>query len=106
MCSSCAGRTRSEEHTSELQSHDNLVCRLLLEKKTTAPPVRAVSADRRQRASTLVTTQSLASRSPQSPCFRGAGACFRLIALFLLFFFNNTATPEIHPLPLPVALPI
>src|SRR5882762_11002669 len=28
-----AGRTRSEEHTSELQSHLNLVCRLLLEKK-------------------------------------------------------------------------
>src|SRR2546430_8526907 len=27
---------RSEEHTSELQSQSNLVCRLLLEKKTTA----------------------------------------------------------------------
>src|SRR2546430_9469628 len=27
------GRTRSEEHTSELQSQSNLVCRLLLEKK-------------------------------------------------------------------------
>src|SRR4051812_49801656 len=27
------GETRSEEHTSELQSHVNLVCRLLLEKK-------------------------------------------------------------------------
>src|SRR5207237_9359636 len=27
--------TRSEEHTSELQSHLNLVCRLLLEKKKT-----------------------------------------------------------------------
>src|SRR5260370_37825284 len=27
------GRGRSEEHTSELQSHLNLVCRLLLEKK-------------------------------------------------------------------------
>src|SRR6516225_11432361 len=27
---------RSEEHTSELQSHVNLVCRLLLEKKKTA----------------------------------------------------------------------
>src|SRR4051812_49802383 len=26
-------RARSEEHTSELQSHVNLVCRLLLEKK-------------------------------------------------------------------------
>src|SRR5260370_9638922 len=28
-------RWRSEEHTSELQSHLNLVCRLLLEKKKT-----------------------------------------------------------------------
>src|SRR5260370_25677835 len=28
-----ATRERSEEHTSELQSHLNLVCRLLLEKK-------------------------------------------------------------------------
>src|SRR5260370_8585170 len=28
-----ASRGRSEEHTSELQSHLNLVCRLLLEKK-------------------------------------------------------------------------
>src|SRR2546430_6013863 len=32
------GRTaRSEEHTSELQSQSNLVCRLLLEKKKTRP---------------------------------------------------------------------
>src|SRR5690242_21574785 len=32
--SRCApSRARSEEHTSELQSHVNLVCRLLLEKK-------------------------------------------------------------------------
>src|SRR5438552_16465284 len=29
----CAPGTRSEEHTSELQSPDHLVCRLLLEKK-------------------------------------------------------------------------
>src|SRR5438034_5093165 len=28
-----AGYARSEEHTSELQSHSDLVCRLLLEKK-------------------------------------------------------------------------
>src|SRR5437773_11347997 len=28
-------RSRSEEHTSELQSHHDLVCRLLLEKKKT-----------------------------------------------------------------------
>src|SRR5690606_41823667 len=30
-----AARDRSEEHTSELQSRENLVCRLLLEKKNT-----------------------------------------------------------------------
>src|SRR5260221_8175452 len=30
-------RDRSEEHTSELQSHSDLVCRLLLEKKKTEP---------------------------------------------------------------------
>src|SRR5260370_19608730 len=30
---------RSEEHTSELQSHLNLVCRLLLEKKKKTPTV-------------------------------------------------------------------
>src|SRR5260221_3860961 len=38
-----SGIMRSEEHTSELQSHSDLVCRLLLEKKkkkrlTTDPP--------------------------------------------------------------------
>src|SRR3989442_7620650 len=31
-----AGETRSEEHTSELQSRPHLVCRLLLEKKNDA----------------------------------------------------------------------
>src|SRR5258708_21188766 len=35
LVNSCSSRTRqrSEEHTSELQSPDHLVCRLLLEKK-------------------------------------------------------------------------
>src|SRR5690242_21184276 len=34
LCSpTCLANSRSEEHTSELQSHVNLVCRLLLEKK-------------------------------------------------------------------------
>src|SRR5215204_6912647 len=31
--SAAEGPSRSEEHTSELQSHSDLVCRLLLEKK-------------------------------------------------------------------------
>src|SRR5690606_40418957 len=33
LVGSLAGINRSEEHTSELQSRENLVCRLLLEKK-------------------------------------------------------------------------
>src|SRR5260370_39415165 len=34
--------TRSEEHTSELQSHLNLVCRLLLEKKKKKSRVKMI----------------------------------------------------------------
>src|SRR6266481_10215009 len=36
---STQGRTRSEEHTSELQSQFHLVCRLLLEKKNVYCPI-------------------------------------------------------------------
>src|SRR5690242_21526964 len=37
----CRKSSRSEEHTSELQSHVNLVCRLLLEKKNHQPKRRS-----------------------------------------------------------------
>src|SRR2546430_7300667 len=40
---------RSEEHTSELQSQSNLVCRLLLEKKKQELPPRSRSRDHQQR---------------------------------------------------------
>src|SRR5690242_21223919 len=40
-----ATKTRSEEHTSELQSHVNLVCRLLLEKKKKKQP-QQIKTDR------------------------------------------------------------
>src|SRR5438270_6084026 len=42
------GQKRSEEHTSELQSQSNLVCRLLLEKKnrSSKPGVRQQSQRR------------------------------------------------------------
>src|SRR2546430_11531913 len=36
-----AAASRSEEHTSELQSQSNLVCRLLLEKKKNTLPMTA-----------------------------------------------------------------
>src|SRR2546430_12271705 len=41
-----SSRTRSEEHTSELQSQSNLVCRLLLEKKKTLTDYQSYSSQR------------------------------------------------------------
>src|SRR2546430_7128141 len=41
--SSHRGNVRSEEHTSELQSQSNLVCRLLLEKKKITPPFKRLT---------------------------------------------------------------
>src|SRR2546427_4459028 len=43
------GGCRSEEHTSELQSQSNLVCRLLLEKKKKQQRSRDPDTKRRQR---------------------------------------------------------
>src|SRR5476649_3101221 len=40
-------RCRSEEHTSELQSHSDLVCRLLLEKKKQRRQRRAAALEHR-----------------------------------------------------------
>src|SRR5438034_2994250 len=53
-CARISRAARSEEHTSELQSHSDLVCRLLLEKKKQA----LVANDRPQRRE--------GSRSPNS----------------------------------------
>src|SRR3954464_16102889 len=41
--------SRSEEHTSELQRHDNLVCGLMLEKKNAPVPRPPRAAGRRRR---------------------------------------------------------
>src|SRR5438309_4315847 len=43
-CAAIAQRSRSEEHTSELQSQFHLVCRLLLEKKKGQLPHRSRSS--------------------------------------------------------------
>src|SRR6516162_8414238 len=44
--SACSACSRSEEHTSELQSPCNLVCRLLLEKKKENVRLLTVEAER------------------------------------------------------------
>src|SRR3954467_15749507 len=77
---------RSEEHTSELQSHDNLACRLLLETKIPPPRPRRVVT---------------------RPCWRRALSASRRVTVdTLIFFFNDPAPAEIYPLSLRAALPI
>src|ERR1019366_8858211 len=99
-----ASRRRSEEHTSELQSLTNFVCRLLLEKKhdvrvagclerPAAPPAR-----RRRRRGV-----SRASVRSSRPSTKSAGNKSRAPSSF---FFNDTATTEIYTLSLHDALPI
>src|SRR2546430_10383588 len=56
----CAVQTRSEEHTSELQSQSNLVCRLLLEKKKRYTQLLR-SSSRSERKSSLAGACSLLS---------------------------------------------
>src|SRR5579883_2074960 len=77
---------RSEEHTSELQSRENIVCRLLLEKKK---------------------KKNFGRRNPLWPAPLSA---FRFRSSINLpscfFFFNDTATTEIYTLSLHDALPI
>src|SRR5438034_4133018 len=47
-----ASTSRSEEHTSELQSHSDLVCRLLLEKKKNKKKTKHASYDKQQKQPT------------------------------------------------------
>src|SRR5256886_11745309 len=64
--SACSRRrgTRSEEHTSELQSQSNLVCRLLLEKKkNTGTSSRSMITETNTRST------SLTSGVPYYPLF-------------------------------------
>src|SRR6202042_1283435 len=55
---------RSEEHTSELQPHVNLICRLLLEKKKTLVPPTACLWP-----TTTAPTGRVAPRRPRSVVF-------------------------------------
>src|SRR4029434_7261993 len=97
---------RSEEHTSELQSHLNLVCRLLLEKKqvlittTASPPHLIVPRDMSYRlpCAAGVCGSAVKCAHRQRGCLGHRWSC--------CFFFNDTATTEIYPLSLHDALPI
>src|SRR6266851_1074044 len=97
---------RSEEHTSELQSHHDLVCRLLLEKKkNTLRFVEIISSDDQKeyrKRIDLSDTGPLGTRTlTLRPELRGSKW-----VLLEFFFFNDTATTEIYTLSLHDALPI
>src|SRR5471032_2953266 len=62
-CSRCRPGRRSEEHTSELQSHHDLVCRLLLEKNTSLTTPTMVPP-----ASTLPLPSSPSIPQPSTTC--------------------------------------
>src|SRR5690348_8336566 len=123
---------RSEEHTSELQSPVQLVCRLLLEKKNIAPP-QAATAPTLEEAllAPLLPPETahaeirayLEKRIPPLPNPTSAAAweveaerlrrrileevVFRGVpARWRSFFFNVAATTEIYTLSLHDALPI
>src|SRR2546430_12255298 len=67
-----AGGVRSEEHTSELQSQSNLVCRLLLEKKTQRPAPTPTPPGPPASSTTLTSWRSAQGSPPESPRSRSS----------------------------------
>src|ERR1035437_1208388 len=98
--------SRSEEHTSELQSRQYLVCRLLLEKKKKRN-ITWISPTNEK----LVAHVVARVRTHCWPCLASASTsdasarCF-LFQCLSFFFLNNAGPTEIPPLPPPAPLPI
>src|SRR4029077_13581716 len=95
---------RSEEHTSELQSHVNLVCRLLLEKKKNRLKMQVKTPIEHSLSGGIATTQHATPRRELTVCEATRSATSTCIVFF--FFFNDPAPTELYPLPLHAALPI
>src|ERR1039457_5279209 len=94
---------RSEEHTSELQSPCNLVCRLLLEKKNKKQQILATPESPRANGGEPFSCAGQPRRtSPASKCC--TPACATWTAYSCVFFFLKEPAPaKISPLPLPAA---
>src|ERR1035438_7133081 len=97
---------RSEEHTSELQSLRNLVCRLLLEKKKKKKHKTGLKRERARLCRLAASTNS--TRCVTASVFDILTLSFFhvFLSFFFFFFFNDTATTEIYTLSLHDALPI
>src|SRR6266705_2820891 len=93
---------RSEEHTSELQSPYDLVCRLLLEKKKRS--LSAMAAFNIDEAIKSLSAMPMQCSLESVVTWSNAGPLMHSACTF--FFFNDTETPEIYTLSLHDALPI
>src|SRR4051795_11229674 len=103
-CQTCA--LRSEEHTSELQSHSHLVCRLLLVKKDFFPGSEKYTGLMRD-IILLAYVGSHSAHPVQVVCTQAFLCPFLSdLYVFSFFFFNDPAPPEFYPFPLHDALPI
>src|SRR3954465_6024146 len=91
---------RSEEHTSELQSHDNLVCRLLLEKNKIALSSRCLDVGALDAWARGCSSPS-AWPSGRPPRGRGRLGGRRLRALSGRFFLKGRGPPSASPSPPP-----
>src|SRR6202790_3150632 len=89
---------RSEEHTSELQSLIDLVCRLLLEKQHRTPSRSSMYPRRRARAPSHRATSFRSVNKEHANAMQHH-------AETMFFFLNDRAPPDISPFPTPVALP-
>src|SRR4029434_3609837 len=97
---------RSEEHTSELQSLLNLVCRLLLENKKRAS-LECFATEPHPCASHVDTsTRTRARASMTSYRLSGRVVVLQIECMSQSYFFNNTGTTEIYTLSLREAFPI
>src|SRR6266511_1995875 len=98
--------SRSEEHTSELQSREKLVCRLLLEKKKNT--ARVMRSRRRNPTTSSSLRRRMRVSTAHDPIRRASGWTGHHTSArgYLFFFFNDTATTEIYTLSLHDALPI
>src|SRR3972149_5119767 len=88
---------RSEEHTSELQSQSNLVCRLLLEKKKTKKNKTLGTDQQREHTHAHVHPPAAGVASSPSSCSLVPPA-IRLFSLFFFFFFLKKGPPPNFPL--------
>src|SRR6266496_1096454 len=96
---------RSEEHTSELQSRRDLVCRLLLEKKNATLGILALVAGAvAQFGWSLVMAMAVSTTSSLATLPTMLAAAEQ--DLKISFFFKGSAPPQIYTLSLHDALPI